>query len=87
MYAWIGIPKPSRLGRCLCLRGGLAALATLAIIAPVERRGDQGHQPHIPGLADLAQATAGEVRSGREDCQALAGLAADLARQMGRFRL
>ncbi|WP_372875553.1 methyl-accepting chemotaxis protein [Pseudomonas sp.] len=42
---------------------------------------------NVQGIADLAQATAGEVRSCREDCQALSGLAADLARQMGRFRL
>jgi methyl-accepting chemotaxis protein len=42
---------------------------------------------NVQGIADLAQATAGEVRSCREDCQTLSGLADDLARQMGRFRL
>ncbi|MDX1724954.1 MAG: methyl-accepting chemotaxis protein [Pseudomonas sp.] len=42
---------------------------------------------NVQGIADLAQATAGEVRSCREDCRTLSGLADDLARQMGNFRL
>ncbi|SDG54832.1 methyl-accepting chemotaxis protein [Pseudomonas benzenivorans] len=42
---------------------------------------------NVQGIADLAHATAGEVRACREDCQALRGLADDLARQMGSFRL
>jgi methyl-accepting chemotaxis protein len=42
---------------------------------------------NVQGIADLAQAIDGEVRSCREDCQTLSGLADDLARQMGRFRL
>ncbi|WP_371915455.1 methyl-accepting chemotaxis protein [Pseudomonas sp. CC6-YY-74] len=42
---------------------------------------------NVQGIADLAHATADEVRSCREDCQALSGLADDLARQMGSFRL
>jgi methyl-accepting chemotaxis protein len=42
---------------------------------------------NVQGIADLAHATAGEVRSCREDCQTLSGLADDLARQMGSFRL
>ena len=42
---------------------------------------------NVQGISDLARATAGEVRSGREECQALRGLADDLARQMGGFKL
>ena len=42
---------------------------------------------NVQGIADLAHATAGEVRSCRADCQTLSGLAADLSRQMGSFRL
>ena len=42
---------------------------------------------NVQGIADLAHATAGEVRSCREDCRTLSGLADDLARQMGSFRL
>ena len=42
---------------------------------------------NVQGIADLAHATAGEVRSCREDCQTLSGLADDLSRQMGSFRL
>ncbi|MCG4452160.1 methyl-accepting chemotaxis protein [Pseudomonas sp. MMS21-TM103] len=42
---------------------------------------------NVQGIADLAHATADEVRSCREDCQTLSGLADDLARQMGSFRL
>ncbi|MDH1265017.1 MULTISPECIES: methyl-accepting chemotaxis protein [unclassified Pseudomonas] len=42
---------------------------------------------NVQGIADLAHATAGEVRGCREDCQTLRGLADDLTRQMGSFRL
>ncbi|WP_438943550.1 methyl-accepting chemotaxis protein [Pseudomonas zhanjiangensis] len=42
---------------------------------------------NVQGIADLAHATADEVRLCREDCQALRGLAEDLAGQVGRFRL
>lgn len=42
---------------------------------------------NVQGIADLAQATASDVQSCREDCQALSRLAEDLARQMGSFKL
>ncbi|WP_414705369.1 methyl-accepting chemotaxis protein [Pseudomonas sp.] len=42
---------------------------------------------NVQGIADLAHATADEARSCREDCQTLRGLADDLAKQMGNFRL
>ncbi|NQD93819.1 methyl-accepting chemotaxis protein [Pseudomonas sp. CrR25] len=42
---------------------------------------------NVQGIADLAHATAGEVQGCREDCQTLRGLADDLAKQMGSFRL
>jgi len=41
----------------------------------------------VQGISDLARETAAEVQACREDCQALRGLAEDLARQMGGFRL
>ncbi|WAH59254.1 methyl-accepting chemotaxis protein [Pseudomonas silvicola] len=74
-----------------------------AITDQVERISDMNHQVatateeqtavteeinrNVQGISDLARATAGEVRSGREECQALRGLADDLARQMGGFKL
>ena len=42
---------------------------------------------NVQGISDLARQTAAEVQGCREDCQALRGLADDLARQMGGFRL
>ncbi len=42
---------------------------------------------NVQGIADLAHANADEVRTCREDCQTLRGLADDLATQMGSFRL
>ena len=42
---------------------------------------------NVQGIADLAHANADEVRTCREDCQTLRGLADDLAKQMGSFRL
>nr|WP_298136049.1 methyl-accepting chemotaxis protein [uncultured Pseudomonas sp.] len=42
---------------------------------------------NVQGIADLAHATADEARNCREDCQTLRGLADDLAKQMGNFRL
>jgi len=42
---------------------------------------------NVQGIADLAQATANEVQSCREDCRALSRLADDLSRQMGSFKL
>ncbi|WP_421682459.1 methyl-accepting chemotaxis protein [Stutzerimonas urumqiensis] len=42
---------------------------------------------NVQGIADLAHATAGEVQSCLENCQALSALADDLSRQMGSFRL
>ncbi|HLA32278.1 MAG TPA: methyl-accepting chemotaxis protein, partial [Pseudomonas sp.] len=42
---------------------------------------------NVQGIADLAHATADETRSCREDCQTLRGLADDLAKQMGNFKL
>jgi methyl-accepting chemotaxis protein len=41
----------------------------------------------VQGISDLARETAAEVQGCREECQALRGLADDLARQMGGFRL
>ncbi|QXI38838.1 methyl-accepting chemotaxis protein [Pseudomonas xantholysinigenes] len=41
----------------------------------------------VQGISDLARQTASEVQGCREQCQALRGLADDLARQMGGFRL
>ncbi|XRA50636.1 methyl-accepting chemotaxis protein [Pseudomonas citronellolis] len=74
-----------------------------AIADQVERISDINHQVaaateeqsavteeinrNVQGIADLARATAGEVHQGREQCQALRGLADDLQRQMGQFRL
>ncbi|MNE99430.1 Methyl-accepting chemotaxis protein CtpH [compost metagenome] len=42
---------------------------------------------NVQGISDLARATAGEVLSCRDDCRTLRGLADDLARQMGGFKL
>jgi methyl-accepting chemotaxis protein len=42
---------------------------------------------NVQGIADLAQATASEVQSCREDCHVLSRLADDLSRQMGSFKL
>lgn len=42
---------------------------------------------NVQGISDLARATAGEVLGCRDDCQTLRGLADDLARQMGGFKL
>ncbi|MEG0967287.1 MAG: methyl-accepting chemotaxis protein [Pseudomonas sp.] len=42
---------------------------------------------NVQGISDLARKTASEVQGCREECQALRGLADDLARQMGGFRL
>ncbi len=74
-----------------------------AITGQVERISDMNHQVatateeqtavteeinrNVQGISDLARATAGEVRSGRQECQVLRGLADDLARQMGGFKL
>ncbi|EKT4466361.1 methyl-accepting chemotaxis protein [Pseudomonas putida] len=41
----------------------------------------------VQGISDLARETAAEVQVCREQCQALRGLADDLARQMGGFKL
>lgn len=41
----------------------------------------------VQGISDLARETAAEVQGCREECQALRGLADDLARQMSGFRL
>nr|WP_176516224.1 methyl-accepting chemotaxis protein [Pseudomonas faucium] len=41
----------------------------------------------VQGISDLARETAAEVQGCREECKALRGLADDLARQMGGFRL
>ncbi|CAM3186729.1 energy taxis-modulating methyl-accepting chemotaxis protein with Cache_1 sensory domain [Pseudomonas plecoglossicida] len=41
----------------------------------------------VQGISDLARETAAEVQGCREECQALRGLADDLARQMGGFKL
>ncbi|WP_438866141.1 methyl-accepting chemotaxis protein [Pseudomonas abieticivorans] len=75
----------------------------MAITGQVERISDMNHQVatateeqsavteeinrNVQGISDLARATAGEVCGGREDCQTLRGLADDLARQMGGFKL
>ena len=74
-----------------------------AITEQVERISDMNHQVatateeqstvteeinrNVQGISDLARATAAEVRDCREECRTLSGLAADLARQMGGFRL
>jgi len=74
-----------------------------AITDQVERISDMNHQVatateeqtavteeinrNVQGISDLARATAGEVRSGKEQCHTLRGLADDLARQMGGFKL
>ncbi|WP_372241058.1 methyl-accepting chemotaxis protein [Pseudomonas sp. UMC631] len=74
-----------------------------AIADQVERISDINHQVaaateeqsavteeinrNVQGIADLARATACEVHQGREQCQAMRGLADDLQRQMGQFRL
>ncbi|WP_457436320.1 methyl-accepting chemotaxis protein [Pseudomonas sp. TE3786] len=42
---------------------------------------------NVQGIADLAHATADEVQACRQDCQTLQGLAEDLGKQMGSFRL
>ncbi|UVL29147.1 methyl-accepting chemotaxis protein [Pseudomonas donghuensis] len=41
----------------------------------------------VQGISDLARETAVDVQGCRQECQALRGLADDLARQMGGFRL
>ena len=41
----------------------------------------------VQGISDLARQTAAQVQGCRDECQALRGLADDLARQMGGFRL
>ena len=74
-----------------------------AITDQVERISDMNHQVatateeqsavteeinrNVQGISDLARQTASEVRGCRDECQALRGLADDLARQMGGFRL
>ena len=74
-----------------------------AITLQVERISDMNHQVatateeqsavteeinrNVQGISDLARATAGEVRDCHAQCQALSGLADDLARQMGGFRI
>ena len=78
-------------------------LSLTAISGQVERISDMNHQVAtateeqsavtdeisrtILGISELARDTASEIRACREDCQALQGLADDLARQMGGFRL
>ncbi|MFF7706288.1 methyl-accepting chemotaxis protein [Pseudomonas sp. NPDC007930] len=42
---------------------------------------------NVQGISDLARDTASDVQRCQAQCQALAGLAQDLARQMGGFRL
>ena len=42
---------------------------------------------NVQGISDLARQTVAQVEACRADCQALRGLADDLARQMGGFRL
>nr|WP_269458111.1 methyl-accepting chemotaxis protein [Pseudomonas sihuiensis] len=42
---------------------------------------------NVQGISDLARATAGEVNDCRQECRTLSGLADDLARQMGGFKL
>lgn len=74
-----------------------------AITDQVERISDMNHQVAtateeqsavteeinrtVQGISDLARETAAEVQVCREQCQALRGLADDLARQMGGFKL
>nr|WP_166361514.1 methyl-accepting chemotaxis protein [Pseudomonas akapageensis] len=74
-----------------------------AITGQVEHISDMNHQVatateeqsavteeinrNVQGISDLARATAGEVLGCRDDCQTLRGLADDLARQMGGFKL
>ncbi|CAM3602544.1 Methyl-accepting chemotaxis protein PctC [Pseudomonas reidholzensis] len=74
-----------------------------AITDQVERISDMNHQVatateeqsavteeinrNVQGISDLARQTAAEVQGCRQECQALRGLADDLARQMGGFRL
>ncbi|MFK3771711.1 methyl-accepting chemotaxis protein [Pseudomonas sp. NPDC089406] len=74
-----------------------------AITDQVERISDMNHQVatateeqsavteeinrNVQGISDLARQTAVEVQGCREECHALRGLADDLARQMGGFRL
>ncbi len=74
-----------------------------SIADQVERLSDMNHQVatateeqssvteeinrNVQGIADLAHSTASEVSECRENCNALRGLADDLAAQMGRFRL
>ncbi|MCY1393616.1 Methyl-accepting chemotaxis protein McpH [compost metagenome] len=74
-----------------------------AITGQVEHISDMNHQVatateeqsavteeinrNVQGISDLARATAGEVLSCRDDCRTLRGLADDLARQMGGFKL
>ena len=75
----------------------------MAITGQIERISDMNHQVatateeqsavteeinrNVQGISDLARDTAGEVRTCREDCQTLRGLADDLARQMRGFKL
>jgi methyl-accepting chemotaxis protein len=42
---------------------------------------------NVQGIADLAHATSDEVQACRQDCKTLLGLADDLGKQMGSFRL
>ncbi|MDB6050964.1 MAG: methyl-accepting chemotaxis sensory transducer [Pseudomonas sp.] len=74
-----------------------------AITEQVERISDMNHQVatateeqsavteeinrNVQGISDLAHATSAETRTCREDCRTLSGLADDLARQMGGFKL
>jgi len=74
-----------------------------AITDQVERISDMNHQVatateeqsavteeinrNVQGISDLARDTSAETRTCREDCRALTGLADDLARQMGGFKL
>jgi methyl-accepting chemotaxis protein len=74
-----------------------------AITEQVERISDMNHQVatateeqsavteeinrNVQGISDLARDTSVETRHCREDCRTLSGLAEDLARQMGGFKL
>lgn len=74
-----------------------------AITEQVERISDMNHQVatateeqsavteeinrNVQGISDLARDTSAETRICREDCHTLSGLADDLARQMGGFKL
>ena len=74
-----------------------------AITGQVEHISDMNHQVatateeqsavteeinrNVQGISDLARATAGEVLGCRDECRTLRGLADDLARQMGGFKL